>query len=234
MEVEKYVSAELTPTLAPALAALCREKPADPVTWLANWLLANKPPPKLQKEGTADAMQALIDAMESPEGRAELRALFDSLDKDGDGNVTSKEWGKGMKANWKSLSKFFGGVTIAEVGKAFARLDADNSGDLTWDEFEMAVAGMDVQMRLAEALDTKEGFKELRELFDRIDKDGDGTVTGKEWGKAVSANMDVMKKYFGGKNKKAIGKAFKRIDADGSGGLTWDEFVAASQRMIVA
>ena len=134
MEVEKYVSAELTPTLAPALAALCREKPADPVTWLANWLLANKPPPKLQKEGTADAMQALIDAMESPEGRAELRALFDSLDKDGDGNVTSKEWGKGMKANWKSLSKFFGGVTIAEVGKAFARLDADNSGDLTWDE----------------------------------------------------------------------------------------------------
>ena len=84
-------------------------------------------------------------------------------------------------------------------------------------QFEMAVAGMDVQMRLAEALDTKEGFKELRELFDRIDKDGDGTVTGKEWGKAVSANMDVMKKYFGGKNKKAIGKAFKRIDADGSG-----------------
>jgi Ca2+-binding EF-hand superfamily protein len=57
-------------------------------------------------------------------------------------------------------------------------------------------------------------------------------VTSKEWGSAVSQNKEVMQKYFGGKNVKAIGKAFKRIDADDSGGLTWDEFVAASQKAI--
>ena len=50
----------------------------------------------------------------------------------------------------------------------------------------------------------------------------------------MSQNKEVMQKYFGGKNVKAIGKAFKKIDADGSGGLTWDEFVSASQRAIFA
>ena len=50
--------------------------------------------------------------------------------------------------------------------------------------------------------------------------------------KAVKKNKDVLQKYFGGKDMKAIGKAFKRLDTDGSGDLTWDEFVAGSQRVI--
>ena len=69
-------------------------------------------------------------------------------------------------------------------------------------------------------------------LFDTLDKDGDGRVTGKEWGSAVSKNKDILQKYFGGKDMKAIGKAFKRLDVDGSGDLTWDEFVSGSQRMV--
>ena len=31
-------------------------------------------------------------AMSTPEGRAELRVLFNELDKDGDGNIAYKEW----------------------------------------------------------------------------------------------------------------------------------------------
>ena len=38
-----YVSNEIMPTLQRGLHALCKEKPADPRTWLAEWLLANKP-----------------------------------------------------------------------------------------------------------------------------------------------------------------------------------------------
>ena len=105
---------------------------------------------------------------------------------------------------------------------------------MTWDEFEGAISGMDAALRLATALETADGARELKELFDRLDKDGDGKVTGKEWGSAVSKNKEVMAKYFGGKDLKAIGKAFKRIDADGSGDLTWEEFVEGSQRMIAA
>ena len=200
-------------------------------------MMANKNlynPPKLQMEGSAAAVQAVVDMYNTAEGKAQLQALWAELDKDGNGTISSKEWGKGVSANWKTMSTFFGGCTIKEVGSTFKTLDADASGDLTWEEFEGAISGMDSALRVAQALATQEGAQELKALFDGLDKDGDGKVTSKEWGSALSKNKDMMSKYFGGKDMKSIGKAFKRIDADGSGDLTWDEFVAGSQRMIAA
>ena len=61
---------------------------------------------------------------------------------------------------------------------------------------------------------------------------GDGTVSSKEWGQAVSKNKELLQKWFGGKDVKAIGKAFKKIDADGSGDITWDEFTAGAIRVV--
>jgi Ca2+-binding EF-hand superfamily protein len=233
-DTDAYMAEHITPTLVPALAEMARAKPDDPVTWLALWLLEHKPPPKDKPPGTGAAMKGLVDMISSPEGKAELRALFDACDKDGDGSVTSKEWGKSVGKNWKTMAKFFGGATMPEVAKMFKKLDADGSGDLTWDEFELAMESMDVTMRLAEALETAEGAAELRALFDRLDKDGDGTVSSKEWGSVVAKNKELLQKYFGGKNLKAVAKAFNRIDVDGSGDLTWEEFCAASTRIIAS
>ena len=227
-----YAEEHLSPTLGPALVALARAKPADPITWLATYLLEHKPSKKLQAAGTAAAMQAFVDAFESEEGKAELKKLFLSIDTDGSGTVSSKEWGKAIGQHWKEMGKFFGGLTVSEVGKMFKKLDVDGSGDLTWDEFENALQSMDMSLRLAQALESQEGMAELKALWDTLDKDGDGKVTGKEWGSAVSKNQEVMKKYFGGKNLKQIGKMFSKIDTDGSGDLTWDEFVAGSIRIV--
>lgn len=85
--------------------------------------------------------------------------------------------------------------------------------------------------KLAEAISTPEGMAELQALFETLDKDGDGHVTGKEWGKAVSKNKKALAKFFGGQSMKEIGQQFKRIDANGDGELTWDEFVAGVQRL---
>ena len=74
--------------------------------------------------------------------------------------------------------------------------------------------------------------KELKALFENIDKNGDGRVSSKEWGSAVGKNKAVMQKYFGGKDAKSIGKMFKKLDADGSGDLTWEEFVAGSKVLV--
>ncbi|XP_076368328.1 nucleoside diphosphate kinase homolog 5-like [Tachypleus tridentatus] len=38
-----YLAEYINPTLSKALIELCKEKPADPVVWLADWLLANNP-----------------------------------------------------------------------------------------------------------------------------------------------------------------------------------------------
>ena len=85
--------------------------------------------------------------------------------------------------------------------------------------------------QLAAAMNTDEGYAELRALFQTLDKDGDGTVTSKEWGAAVSKNKELLGKYFGGATAKEIGMAFKRLDADGSGDLSWDEFVEGAESL---
>lgn len=228
-----YAEAHISPTLGPALAALCRAKPADPVTWLAHYLLEHKPAKKLVAAGTAAAMKSFVDAFESEEGKAELKKLFMSIDTDGSGSVTSKEWGKAIGQHWKEMGKFFGGLSMGEVGKMFKKLDADGSGDLTWDEFENALQQLDMSVRLAQALETKEGAAEFKALWARLDTDGDGKVTGKEWGSSVKREHEVMSKYFGGKNLKEVGKMFNKIDIDGSGDLTWDEFVQGSIRLVM-
>jgi Ca2+-binding EF-hand superfamily protein len=125
----------------------------------------------------AAPMKAFIDAFESEEGKAELRKLFHSIDTDGSGVVSSKEWGKAIGQHWKLMGRFFGGLTVGEVGQMFKKLDADGSGDLTWGEFETALQQMDWSVRLAQALESQQGAAELKALWDRLDKNGDGTVS---------------------------------------------------------
>ena len=144
----EWVNAELLPTLQKGLYALCKEKPADPRTWLAEWLLSNKPPPPKLQAGAAAAHQALVDMYKSEDGQAELKALWTELDKDGDGTVSSAEWGKGVAKHWKTMSKFFGGVSQKKVGKLFKELDADHSGDLSWEEFTGAIDSVDAETAL--------------------------------------------------------------------------------------
>ena len=42
---DEYVREHIEPTLTKGLAELCRARPSNPCTWLAEWLQANKPPP---------------------------------------------------------------------------------------------------------------------------------------------------------------------------------------------
>ena len=80
----------------------------------------------------------LADAMFTDTGQADLKALFDSLDKDGDGNVNSKKWGESVFENKDVMAKYFGGTTMAEIGGAFAGIGANKDGHLTWEEFVAA------------------------------------------------------------------------------------------------
>ncbi|XP_061858042.1 nucleoside diphosphate kinase homolog 5 isoform X4 [Colius striatus] len=50
-----YLSLYVKPTLLAGLTALCKEKPADPMTWLADWLIEHNPnKPKLQYQITKE------------------------------------------------------------------------------------------------------------------------------------------------------------------------------------
>jgi len=98
----------------------------------------NKPAATLLSGEAGDASPEADKPDASPEGLEELRKLFDTLDKDNDGNVTGQEWGHKVTENKELLSKYFGGSTLKEIGSAFSRIDADGNKSLTWDEFVVA------------------------------------------------------------------------------------------------
>merc|ERR1719424_133039 len=68
-------------------------------------------------------------------GNAALRALFDSMDQDANGRVSSKEWGKALSKNSEAMAKCFGGASPQAIGQVFKRIDADGDKELTWEEF---------------------------------------------------------------------------------------------------
>ena len=87
VDLPSYVATNITPTLTGGLAALCRAKPADPVSFLAEYLLANKPAPAVAH---APVVGELIYVC--PVGvPTRTRALFAKLDIDGDQRLTLDE-----------------------------------------------------------------------------------------------------------------------------------------------
>ena len=64
------------------------------------------------------------------------------LDAYKDGVLSSKEWGNGVAKHKDVIAKFFGGATIEEIGRQFARIDADSNKELSWDEM-LAAAGIE-------------------------------------------------------------------------------------------
>jgi len=174
--------------------------------------------------------------MLTEEGKAEIKALFDSLDKDGDGKVSGKEWGSKVYQNQDIMSKYFGGSTLQEIGQAFNRIDSNGDDQLTWEEFEVATTqrAYSAELQLAKAISTAEGKEDLKALWDTLDKDGDGKISGKEWGSSVYKNQDIMKKYFGGSTLSEIGQAFNKIDTNGDDLLTWDELTLQAGSYLAA
>ena len=102
---------------------------------------------KLARRKTQERMAVLDDAndgaikeaLSTAEGRAEFKILFDSLDADGDGAVSSKEWGRGVGRNKAIMQRYFGGATVGEVGRMFSKINTDGDARLTWAEWCAAV-----------------------------------------------------------------------------------------------
>lgn len=192
-ESSQFVAVVLQPTLQPALVALCREKPKDPVTWLAHWLLEHKPPPPAFSvtEAFANAAAqvfALADAdgsgqldysevNEIASNDAEAKAILGHLDQNQDGQISLDEWmsffmmvfDKARPIAEMLLEKAVRLIFMREFeGLAmtlFYEFDSDRSGVLEMREVMMAV-GDDGQAKA---------------FLKHIDADEDTTVSLQEW-----------------------------------------------------
>jgi len=151
------------------------------------------------------------------------------MDRNADGKVSSREWGRHLSENFSKLQGVFGGKTKREVGKFFNKfntsqeeVDEDGKQSLTWDEFHAAWTATLVVPE----------FTELKELWDKLNKNADGVVSSKEWGQLINNNVELVKKCFGDfKDMKEIGQYFNVIDENEDKMLTWKEVVAARTKL---
>jgi hypothetical protein len=125
---------------------------------------------------------------------------------------TAENWAEFLKANDANADGMISREEFPGQPQAFARIDADESGQISQQE---AVAGEATHQmrqgqrgRLQGMVDPQARWERL---MDHHDADGNGEIARQE---------------FGGPDH-----AFARLDADGNGSLTKDEVLSAAPRM---
>merc|ERR1711879_671829 len=113
---------------------------------------------------------------------------------------------------------------------AFKRMDKDGNNTVSWEEFQAAAAAFNTASKVSSAMATGQGKKDLRALFDKCDRTGDGKISILEWGKAVVNSEECLVKYFGGDKDSDFLAAFKLMDKDRNNTLCWAEFEAAAEQ----
>merc|ERR1712060_154430 len=109
---------------------------------------------------------------------------------------------------------------------AFADLDTNNDGRITWEEFEAHLRkGLSAPERI---------LRQLKSIFDGIDTDHNGTVSKAELTAKLNSDRDehgLIKDGTFGKLVEEAGfnplwHAFADLDTNNDGRITWEEFEA--------
>ena len=215
----EYAETYINPTLKQALVALCRARPEDPVTFLAQHLHDHKPPPPVrlaaaprpQVLGGAkafDANPALNQAQQ--ESLHRLTDQFKKFDKDGSGDLDVRELESLLRTAGLTL-------TPTDVARLLAQYDEDSSGTLSMDEFivlarrELALAG---ELEIYAA------------AFQAADADNSGEIDVSELG-ALMAQLGHPS------DPADLAKVCATFDVDDSGKLSFDEFIQIAKAGLV-
>eukprot|EP01090_Pellita_catalonica_P005538 TRINITY_DN1560_c0_g1_i1.p1 TRINITY_DN1560_c0_g1~~TRINITY_DN1560_c0_g1_i1.p1 ORF type:complete len:158 (+),score=44.73 TRINITY_DN1560_c0_g1_i1:43-516(+) len=143
-----------------------------------------------------DNMASLSEAR-----KTEYKETFALLDVNGDGKICAKELGTLMKSmGWEA----------AEATKVLKSVDADNDGEIDFDEFL-------VLMNDKATKDTGD-FDRIKATFKAFDIDGNGFITTQELRKAME---DAGEKL----TDKEVQNMIDQADKDGDGQVNFDEFL---------
>ena len=136
----------------------------------------------------------------------DIRSLFVTFDKDGNGKITKSEVATAMHSRNGNLS-------YGEVNFMMRMLDIDGSDDVSFDEF----------LKMATLCQCGEELSELqiKELFQAFDTDGNGVLSTDEikqiWSIATSSHDKQM-------SDEEMNEMIKAIDTNGDGQIDYEEF----------
>jgi Ca2+-binding EF-hand superfamily protein/diadenosine tetraphosphatase ApaH/serine/threonine PP2A family protein phosphatase len=157
-----------------------------------------------------------------------LKDAFASVDIDGSGKISYKEFSKILKE--KDI-----GLSDEQIYDFMRSVDEDNDGSIDYGEFQNRFA---VKFNRILKTEDKEFIQqatheiglliasrgsELKETYKKIDQDETGQLTYKEFSNALKNMWNLEEKY----TSEQRHKLFAYIDEDGSGKLSFDEFKKA-------
>ena len=138
----------------------------------------------------------------SEEQICEFKEAFSLFDKDGDGNITTKELGTVMRSLGQN-------PTEAELREMINEVDADGSGTIDFPEF-LAM--------MAKKMKDNESEEEIKEAFKVFDKDGNGYISAAEL-RHVMTNLGEKL------TDEEVDEMIREADVDGDGQINYEEFV---------
>jgi len=136
---------------------------------------------------------------------AEFKEAFSLFDKDGDGNITSKELGTVMRSLGQN-------PTEAELRDMINEVDADGNGTIDFPEF---------LTMMARKMKDSESEDEIKEAFKVFDKDGNGFISAAEL-RHVMTNLGEKL------TDEEVDEMIREADVDGDGQVNYEEFVKVS------
>jgi calcium-dependent protein kinase len=134
-----------------------------------------------------------------------LKKVFETIDKNGDGNITLKELKDGLNGvkNKEELLAIMEGA------------DTDSSGSINYTEF--IAATMEQKMYLKE--------ENLRNAFKMFDKDGSGKISIEEMKNALGAELNDQTE-----DEDQWNQMIQEVDTDGDGEIDFEEFIAMMRK----
>ncbi|GMI88610.1 hypothetical protein HRI_002530300 [Hibiscus trionum] len=177
--------------------------------------------------GNFKATQKISVSERSDPNRLEMKRVFATFDKNGDGFITKQE----LRESLTNIRMF---LTEKEVEEMVVKLDRNGDGLIDFDEFcNLCEATDDGDFgnnndgsdpkRSAEEGNAYEG-EMLKEAFDVFDRDQDGLITVEELGWVLSS-LGLIE----GDKIEDCREMIRKVDIDGDGMVDFDEFKTMMQ-----
>ncbi|EEF35179.1 calmodulin-like protein 3 [Ricinus communis] len=146
----------------------------------------------------------------------ELRSVFATFDKNGDGFITRQE----LRDSLENIRII---MTEKEVEEMVTKVDSNGDGLIDFEEFcllceSMAMPSSDQERESFEGKDQEAGG-DLQEAFDVFDRDKDGLISVEELGLVLSS-LGLRE----GRRVEDCKAMIKKVDMDGDGMVNFDEF----------
>ncbi|KAF9662871.1 hypothetical protein SADUNF_Sadunf18G0099500 [Salix dunnii] len=184
------------------------------------WLqpFASKNPPRtisLQVSNKGRSVTSTSNGSSPAYDKAELKSVFATFDKNGDGFITKQE----LTQSFKNIRIF---MTEKEVEEMVVKVDSNGDGLIDFEEFCILCKVVGIQDQGGD--DDKEGQGDggegdLKDAFDVFDRDKDGLISDEE----LSLVLCSLGLKEGGRVEDCK-EMIRKVDMDGDGMVNFDEF----------